>query len=63
MLAAKRPPMHAIRRRHVCKLGMAAVCPLGMDACLLALETGRGSAGLLVSVVWMENMCQVAKYP
>lgn len=55
--------MHAIRRRHVCKLGMAAVCPLGMDACLLALETGRGSAGLLVSVVWMENMCQVAKYP
>jgi hypothetical protein len=37
MLAGNRPPMHAIRRRHVGKLGMAAVSPLGMDACRLTL--------------------------
>lgn len=39
---------------YLSKLGMAAVYPLGMDACLLTVETGRGRAGLegvrLVSV-------------
>ena len=45
--------------RHVCKLGMAAVCPLGMDACLLALETGRGSAGLEGVRLLSASICRV----